>query len=180
MAFTQLSNPKAVLETTLRNHSCSTAGDTIMVMHNNNKFYFDVLEMKPSWAVSVIETDCDVDFAVPLDYKEPTKEKMNAEQKEDEAVNKFVPFKGNGRRLDGKSSTVLVNSLDSSRLKEHKEKASCSSDTRIHGLSSRKLVFGSNAVKPSKESGKVQEDKSTKTEQPSFKAFSGKSYKLMD
>ncbi|KAI9083747.1 hypothetical protein K1719_034336 [Acacia pycnantha] len=33
--FLDISNPKAILETTLRNFSCLTAGDSIMVAYNN-------------------------------------------------------------------------------------------------------------------------------------------------
>lgn len=42
-----------------------------MVAYNNKKFYIDIIETKPSAAISIIETDCEVDFAPPLDYKEP-------------------------------------------------------------------------------------------------------------
>ena len=61
------------LETTLRSYSCLTIGDTIMVPYNNKKYYIDIVETKPAPAVSIIETDCEVDFAPPLDYKEPEK-----------------------------------------------------------------------------------------------------------
>lgn len=44
-----------------------------MVSYNNKKFYIDIVETKPSPAISIIETDCEVDFAPPLDYKEPEK-----------------------------------------------------------------------------------------------------------
>ncbi|KAM7482668.1 hypothetical protein LguiB_007251 [Lonicera macranthoides] len=71
--FLDISNPKAILETTLRNFSCLTKGDTIMVAYNNKKYYIDIIESKPSNAISIIETDCEVDFAPPLDYKEPEK-----------------------------------------------------------------------------------------------------------
>lgn len=59
------------LETTLRNFSCLTTGDSIMVAYNNKKYYIDIVKTKPSSAISIIETDCEVDFAPPLDYKEP-------------------------------------------------------------------------------------------------------------
>lgn len=59
------------LETTLRNFSCLTTGDSIMVAYNNKKYYIDIVETKPASAISIIETDCEVDFAPPLDYKEP-------------------------------------------------------------------------------------------------------------
>lgn len=61
------------LETTLRNFSCLTSGDSIMVAYNNKKYYIDIIETKPASAISIIETDCEVDFAPPLDYKEPEK-----------------------------------------------------------------------------------------------------------
>lgn len=44
-----------------------------MVAYNNKKFYIDIVETKPSAAISIIETDCEVDFAPPLDFKEPEK-----------------------------------------------------------------------------------------------------------
>lgn len=64
------------LETTLRNFSCLTTGDSIMVAYNNKKYYIDIVETKPSSAISIIETDCEVDFAPPLDYKEPERPKQ--------------------------------------------------------------------------------------------------------
>lgn len=44
-----------------------------MVAYNNKKYYIDIVETKPANAISIIETDCEVDFAPPLDYKEPEK-----------------------------------------------------------------------------------------------------------
>lgn len=69
--FLDISNPRAVLETTLRNFSCLTVGDTIPIHYNNKSYFIDIIEAKPADAISVIETDCNVDFAPPLDYKEP-------------------------------------------------------------------------------------------------------------
>lgn len=66
------------LETSLRSYSCLTTGDTIMVAYNNKKYYINIVETKPSSAVSIIETDCEVDFAPPLDYKEPEKPAKSA------------------------------------------------------------------------------------------------------
>ncbi|CAI0393373.1 unnamed protein product [Linum tenue] len=59
--FLDVSNPKAI------------TGDTILVAYNDKKYYINIVETKPSAAVSVVETDCEVDFAPPLDYKEPEK-----------------------------------------------------------------------------------------------------------
>jgi len=69
--FLDISDPRAVLERTLRGFSCLTTGDCICLPYNGKRFYIDVVEAKPGGAVSVIETDCEVDFAPPLDYKEP-------------------------------------------------------------------------------------------------------------
>lgn len=59
------------LEKTLRTYSCLTVGDVLCIAFSNKKYYLDVLELRPQQAVSIIETDCEVDFAPPLDYVEP-------------------------------------------------------------------------------------------------------------
>jgi hypothetical protein len=46
-------------------------GDTIAIPYNGEIYYIDIKEVKPDKAVSVVETDVEVDFAPPLDYKEP-------------------------------------------------------------------------------------------------------------
>lgn len=51
--------------------TCLTVGDTIVLPYNKKKYHIDVLEAKPMAAICVIETDCEVDFALPLDSKEP-------------------------------------------------------------------------------------------------------------
>ncbi|KAK6129517.1 hypothetical protein DH2020_036750 [Rehmannia glutinosa] len=104
--FTKLSDPRAVLEKTLRDFTCLSNGDTIMVQHNDRDFYLDVLEVLPGGAVNLINTDCQVDFAPPLDYKEPEThlkdiQKVDDRGKEHEEVKMFVPFTGKARRLDG-------------------------------------------------------------------------------
>ena len=68
-------NLLASLETALRNYSCLTTGDSIMVPYNNKKYFIDIVETKPANGISIIETDCEVDFAPPLDYKEPERPK---------------------------------------------------------------------------------------------------------
>eukprot|EP00959_Pyramimonas_sp_CCMP1952_P416873 8733836-Pyramimonas_sp.AAC.2 len=42
-----------------------------MVNYNTKRYYIDVVEAKPSRAISIVDTDCEVDFAPPLDYVEP-------------------------------------------------------------------------------------------------------------
>lgn len=61
-----------------------------MVAYNNKKYYIDIVETKPSSAISIIETDCEVDFAPPLDYKEPERPKPTAPPSADPAAGSFL------------------------------------------------------------------------------------------
>lgn len=58
--FLDITNPKAVLERTLRSYSCLTVGDCFVVNYNNKNYEIEVREAKPANAISVIETDCQV------------------------------------------------------------------------------------------------------------------------
>lgn len=68
--FIKISNPKAVLEATLRSFTCLTKGDSIAINYNDKTYYIDVLEVAPGDAISIIETDVNVEFAAPADYVE--------------------------------------------------------------------------------------------------------------
>jgi hypothetical protein len=43
-----------------------TVGDTILINYNNKRYMVDIMEAKPSDAVCIVDTDCEVDFAPPL------------------------------------------------------------------------------------------------------------------
>lgn len=196
--FLDISNPKAILETTLRNFSCLTSGDSIMVAYNNKKYYIDIIETKPANAISIIETDCEVDFAPPLDYKEPEKPiapvplgKAPAEEAPAETEPKFSPFTGSGRRLDGKPLNYQPPSVAPSRSKDKQPNVANGNAKPSAGSSSQsanrqaqgKLVFGSNVSRTPKDTPKepVKEPKQeqpSKSEEPKFQAFSGKKYSL--
>eukprot|EP00808_Paulinella_micropora_P014581 g50714.t1 len=69
--FTELTNPRVVLERALRNYTCLTKGDTIIINHAGDKYLVHIKEVKPGNAISsVIETDMNVEFAPPLDMPE--------------------------------------------------------------------------------------------------------------
>jgi ubiquitin fusion degradation protein 1 len=71
-----ISDPKAILENALRKFSALTVGDKFQFDYNDDVFEIAVLEAKPqnsSNAISVLETDLEVDFAPPLDYVEPVR-----------------------------------------------------------------------------------------------------------
>ncbi|KAK4378207.1 hypothetical protein RND71_000069 [Anisodus tanguticus] len=192
--FLDISNPKAILETTLRNFSCLTTGDSIMVAYNNKKYYIDIVETKPSNGISIIETDCEVDFAPPLDYKEPERaapsrpSKAPAEVQEaaTEVEPKFNPFTGGARRLDGKplkqqpppSSSSGSSDKQSGVTNAGKTSAAAPSAQTSSRQSQGKLVFGSNTNRaPEKQKEPVKEEPEKK-EEPKFQPFSGKKYSL--
>ncbi|KAG4979693.1 hypothetical protein JHK84_033281 [Glycine max] len=187
--FLDISDPKSILEISLRSYSCLTTGDTIMIPYNNKKYYIDIVETKPSHAVSIIETDCEVDFAQPLDYKEPEKLLPSASSDkgctEATKTARIIPFTGFGRRLDGEPCTPSVEETSSmlKQLEIENETKNCNS--KISSTASRrasgKLVFRSNAnanaskiQTPPKGSLKGTTQESSKEEEPKFKAFAGK------
>eukprot|EP00904_Undaria_pinnatifida_P002860 jgi/Undpi1/12575/HiC_scaffold_6.g02244.m1 len=130
--FLEISNPRAVLETTMRHFSCLTEGDVICLPYNDRNYYLEVKELKPSKAVGIVETDLNVDFDAPVGYDEsaaaaaagggaggggsgatgaiggggmsiPAPASGKAPKVEEEAP-KFVAFTGGGARLDGKKA----------------------------------------------------------------------------
>ncbi|KAL2925126.1 Ubiquitin recognition factor in ER-associated degradation protein 1 [Bienertia sinuspersici] len=183
--------------TTLRNYSCLTTGDSIMVAYNNKKYYIDIIETRPSHAISIIETDCEVDFAPPLDYKEPEKPAVSglgkapaqAEEPPAETEPKFNPFSGVGRRLDGKPAKQVSSPVSTSGSKDKQlalpSKAGQSSGSPSQSTnrqSQGKLVFGPSAnstpKEAQKEPAKVKKQEEPQKEEPKFQAFQGKKYSL--
>ncbi|RHN60991.1 putative ubiquitin fusion degradation protein UFD1 [Medicago truncatula] len=187
--FLDISNPKAMLETSLRSYSCLTTGRTIMIPYNNKKYYIDVVETKPSPAISIIEIDCEVDFAPPLDYKEPEKplpsdlshkKHRQVEEEPPTKVPKLIPFSGSGRRLDGKPSAQSIEQTSTPIIKQQQTENKTNSSIRTPG----KLVFGSNAnasnvqTQPKASLKSASQESSKKTDTPQFQAFLGKKYSL--
>ncbi|KAL5709563.1 Ubiquitin recognition factor in ER-associated degradation protein 1 [Ranunculus cassubicifolius] len=189
--FLDISNPKAILETTLRNFSCLTIGDTVVLPYNNKKYYVDIIEAKPSNAVSIIETDCEVDFAPPLDYVEPAKPeaapappvKAPSEEEAAKEDSKLVPFKGVARRLDGKPCTLEEPTSSPVLKSQQPEPANGLSASSVSSRKrSGKLVFGSDdsqsrKVVP-KATAKDSKPEPQQKEEQKFQAFTGKGYSL--
>lgn len=72
-SFLDISDPKAVLENAFRNFSCLTKDDVFTFEYNDQIYEMAVLETKPvndKNAISVLETDLEVDFAPPVGYDE--------------------------------------------------------------------------------------------------------------
>jgi ubiquitin fusion degradation protein 1 len=89
-------------------YTCLTAGETITVTEADRRYRLDVVEAQPEDAVLVLETDCKVDFATPLDYVEPPPPKKPvvappaAQAAENNNNEPPVRFTGVAKRLDGK------------------------------------------------------------------------------
>lgn len=60
--FLDITNPKAVLERALRTFACLTLDDTIAINYNDKRYEFNVLELNPPNAVSIIECDMNVGY----------------------------------------------------------------------------------------------------------------------
>ena len=126
--FLDISNPKAVLETALRNFSCLTKGDLIAIKYVNRDYELCVLELKPADAVTIIECDMEVDFAPPVDYIEPKYTPSSSQNiattprttnpmamtpgdpqlsipTSYKSPSTFLPFHGAGNRLNGKTKS---------------------------------------------------------------------------
>ncbi|KAK1939664.1 putative ubiquitin fusion degradation protein [Babesia divergens] len=61
--YWEISNPKAVLETALRNFATLSIGDRIPIHYLSNVYELDVMDLRPSDACCIIETDMEVEFA---------------------------------------------------------------------------------------------------------------------
>ncbi|KAL9246965.1 hypothetical protein vseg_020443 [Gypsophila vaccaria] len=74
VAFLDVPNHKAVLETTLRQHATLSQNDVITVRYGELMFKLHVLELKPSSSVSVLETDIEVDIVNPFSSSDVSKQ----------------------------------------------------------------------------------------------------------
>ena len=115
--FLDISNPKAVLEKSLRTYTCMTKGDQICIPYNDKKYYIDVLEVRPDGVASIIETDVSIDFAPPADYVEPEP------KKEDDVVPAPAPpSKEDESSASDKEKTKKVKDIAALERGEHKKK----------------------------------------------------------
>jgi hypothetical protein len=64
--FIRLGQSKAVLEWVLRNFVALSPGDTLAFTHDSQLHKLEVLEVKPGRAITIIDTDVEVDFAPAL------------------------------------------------------------------------------------------------------------------
>lgn len=108
--YLEMEDPKSVLERIMSSdYPVITQGQTIVLNDMNTLYYVDVVETQPTEVIQIINTNLNVDFDQPLDYKEPVKNCTTENVKlrdvsEQMKVykpwsNGFVPFSGKGHRL---------------------------------------------------------------------------------
>jgi hypothetical protein len=144
VAFLNISNPKAVLEQTLRKYPTLTKGSTILFYYNDKEHYMKVLDIKPltaSNAVSILNADVEVDFAAPVGYVEPERPKRKiledeveeedplqtsyssfSEESSDEEADAFESTQGKGLlgQLSAKKKQKLVPIISENGVIEYK------------------------------------------------------------
>uniref|UniRef100_A0A6C0D3X0 Ubiquitin fusion degradation protein n=1 Tax=viral metagenome TaxID=1070528 RepID=A0A6C0D3X0_9ZZZZ len=81
LKFLELSDPRAVLEYTLRSFSCVTIGDKLHFDYNSKEYIMEVTEVKPKKGCCIIEADIEVDFDEPDGYISPKIENQNEQIK---------------------------------------------------------------------------------------------------
>lgn len=127
--FLEISNPKATLENKLRGFSALTTGDTIVIRHASKQYHLDIMEVRPGDAMTIIETDVNVDFAPPLDHEDGLAGAAAAADKAREQATAaaasepppvedmqqdgdgFAAFGGNGFSLSGKLAPSTGNGI---------------------------------------------------------------------
>lgn len=129
--FLEISDPKAVLENSMRNFSALTEGDILQILYNSTVYEIRVLEVKPETekrSICVIETDLSVDFAPPIGYEDPGIKKPKRvgsygstaalsaplNTKTAKAYHTAASDRDHGIRLSGKEEKIDVSPVDRS------------------------------------------------------------------
>lgn len=170
--FLDITNPKAVLENSLRNFACLTTGDVIAINYNRRVYELCVLETKPGDAVTIIECDMNVEFAAPVGYQEEKREQNKDEEMVIDPADLmpepkgFVAFKCEGNRLDGKKKKKDDgSSSDASSSKVVYQRGIPDYDYKVGTIQ----FFRYSKPKSADEPKEGEED---------FRAFSGQGYSL--
>mmetsp|Transcript_18646 Transcript_18646/g.27891 ORF Transcript_18646/g.27891 Transcript_18646/m.27891 type:complete len:199 (-) Transcript_18646:133-729(-) len=161
------------LERALRAFSCLTKGGTIAIKHGQQQFYLDIIETKPGNAITIIDTDVNVDFAPPKDYKEvkkvaPLKKEREVKKaSEDSKDTKLVWGASTGSKNSSSSYFKKLsggNTLSGRKPKKSNLiKAASGKQTASWGSASKKSTGGWGAAANKKKG---------------YKAFGGKGYSL--
>jgi ubiquitin fusion degradation protein 1 len=156
--FTELHNPRAVLERALRNFSCLTQGDTISIQHGDENFLLNILEVKPGKAISIIETDVNVDFAPPLDLAQhQAKQAQTAKSKQ----------------ISSSTSTSSHKPVTASASLNHEASAIVAGDFTFHGhqADEQKSMFDSKSHHLVESADKIKSQQTATTSSSSASSY---------
>lgn len=183
VAFLDITDPRAVLEHSFRAFSALTRGDMIQIAYNDQVFELLIMEIKPEngkHAISIVETDLQVDFAAPVGYVEPTPaapmeksiagslgtHNLSVDSPPGSLSSSFRPFSGTGNSLKASASSTSV-----------ANRPAPTGPTALK-LPPGMLFFGGSAKKPEKPLMSTDDKGKEKAEVPTFQAFAGKGNKL--
>ena len=185
--FLEIHNQKAVLENALRNFACLTTGDVIAINYNDKVYELCVLETRPGPAVSIIECDMNVEFATPVGYQEPQRINEDDEDIRDEICSQhstvsddrtsdtgdsFVPFFGEGKRLDGKQKNNLtVNNISNGKINGKRDR---------RGLPDYEYQIGTlKFIRTLRPNSLTNDQSSNSSKKSGFEAFQGEGQTLV-
>ncbi|GKT35030.1 putative multi-domain containing protein [Aduncisulcus paluster] len=91
--YLDMSDPRKVLEDHLVGFQCLSVGTTFPILHDGMEHSFKVTALRPSGAVSLIDTDVNLEFDEPVGWKEKQEERklaMEQQKKKKEEVLKII------------------------------------------------------------------------------------------
>jgi len=103
--FSQLANPKVILERELRKFTALTQNDEIVIQYNKKRYPLLVQQTLPEAAVCCVETDMEFEIFPPVSFQTPDEPLSNpiVPVKQEPSPSKIDPFSNSrGYRLDGK------------------------------------------------------------------------------
>ncbi len=168
VAFLDITDPRAVLEHSFRSFSALTKDDLIQINYNDTIYELMVKEVKPEntrHAISIVETDLQVDFDAPVGYVEP-----NYQKQEKSLAGSLSTSISHAPLPSPTGSSFKAFSGSGNKLKDSSMSLSSTSKTQ-EGPAALKLPPGTLFFAPPK-------PKEDKPQVPGFKAFTGSGNKL--
>ena len=114
--FIKNPNPKTILEYNLRNYFCVTEGDTISVKFSKKIYKLDIIECKPAKAIRTLNTDIEVDFAPPKDYKE---EVVNKNDNVKKSTSGSIKFNSNEKVVKPLTKEEIKKQIEDKKFSGH-------------------------------------------------------------
>ena len=95
MDFLDFTNPKAILERSLRSYTCLGKDQIITIWHNNKVLRLKICKSEPQELILITDCDLSVDFMAPPGYVEPIRQPAQSVQ--EPTTPEYA-----GKRCDGK------------------------------------------------------------------------------